>query len=223
MDRAGHLRQPLFCCFLDLKGAYDCVPRALLWQALQRLGMLGPLLAAIQLLYSSAEYAICVSGRRGPGVRYACGVKQGCPLNPTLFGLLLDGLHWALLAGALGVAPQLACGRPVPDLGYAGDFCLLATSAGLQRLLDVASGFLDSVGMELSVVETCVLAFGAESAAAAAGAAWTCGGVELERVERYKYLGLTFSATDGHCGHFRAHVQPAANRLGAPKRGGSGN
>lgn len=198
VDRAGHLRQPLFCCFLDLKGAYDRVPRALLWEALQRLGVQGPLLAAIQSLYSSAEYAISVSGRRGPGVQSACGVKQGCPLSPTLFGLLLDGLHWALLAGAPGVAPQLACGRPVPDLGYADDFCLLATSAaGLQRLLDVASGFLDSVGMELSVAKTCVMAFGAASAAAAANAAWTCGGVELERVQRYTYLGLTFSATDG--------------------------
>ena len=144
------------------------------------------------------RYAISVSSRRGPGVQSACGVKQGCPLSPTLFGLLLDGLHWALLAGAPGVAPQLACGRPVTDLGYADDFCLLATSAaGLQRLLDVASGSLDSVGMELSVAKTCVMAFGAASAAAAAHAAWTCGDVGLERVQRYTYLGLTFSATDG--------------------------
>jgi hypothetical protein len=212
VDRAGHQRQPLFCCFLDLKGAYDRVPRALLWQALQRLGVQGPLLAAIQSLYSSAEYAISVSGRRGPGAQSACGVKQGCPLSPTLFGLLLDGLHWALLAGAPGVGPQLACGRPVPDLGYADDFCLLATSAaGLQRLLDTAYGFLNSVGMELSVAKTCVLVFGATAAAAAAadGAAWTCGGVELRRVERYKYLGLIFSAKDG----IAATFAPLCGRL----------
>ncbi|KAK9836090.1 hypothetical protein WJX81_000576 [Elliptochloris bilobata] len=178
VDRATHLRQPLFCCFLDLKGAYDRVPRALLWQALQRLGVHGRMLGALQSLYSNAEYAINVGGRRGVGVRSTRGVKQGCPLSPTLFGLLLDGLHWALLAGAPGAGPQLACGRSVPDLGYADDFCLLATSpAHLQRLLDVAHGFLTSVGMELSVNKTCVMAFGVAAAAAAEGVAWSCGAI----------------------------------------------
>ncbi|KAK9843527.1 hypothetical protein WJX81_007413 [Elliptochloris bilobata] len=208
VDRATHLRQPLFCCFLDLKGAYDRVPRALLWQALQRLGVHGRMLGALQSLYSNAEYAINVGGRRGVGVRSTRGVKQGCPLSPTLFGLLLDGLHWALLAGAPGAGPQLACGRSVPDLGYADDFCLLATSpAHLQRLLDVAHGFLTSVGMELSVNKTCVMAFGVAAAAAAAaaeGVAWSCGGVRLERVEQYKYLGVTFSAAAGIAAAFPA-------------------
>ncbi|KAK9843752.1 hypothetical protein WJX81_004916 [Elliptochloris bilobata] len=205
VDRATHLRQPLFCCFLDLKGAYDRVPRALLWQALQRLGVHGRMLGALQSLYSNAEYAINVGDRRGVGVRSTRGVKQGCPLSPTLFGLLLDGLHWALLAGAPGAGPQLACGRSVPDLGYADDFCLLATSpAHLQRLLDVAHGFLTSVGMELSVNKTCVMAFGVAAAAAAEGVAWSCGGVRLEREEQYKYLGVTFSAAAGIAAAFPA-------------------
>ena len=162
IDRAVHSRQPLFCCFLDLKGAYDRVPRVLLWQALARLGVPDTLLAAIQSLYNNADYAISVSGRRGASARSACGVKQGCPLSPTLFGLLLDGLHWALMAGAPAAGPLLACGRRVPDLGYADDFCLLSSSpAGLQQLLHIAHGFLTSIGMELSLGKTRVVVFGA--------------------------------------------------------------
>ena len=74
VDRAARLRQPLLCCFLDLKGAYDRVPRALLWQALARLGVPATLLAAIQSLYTHAEYAISAGGRRGAGVPSVCGV-----------------------------------------------------------------------------------------------------------------------------------------------------
>jgi len=92
-DRARHRREPLFCCFLDLQGAYDRVPRPLLWEALARLGLHGAMPAAIQSLYTNAAYAISVGGRRGAGVPSARGVKQGCPLSPTLFGLLLDSLH----------------------------------------------------------------------------------------------------------------------------------
>lgn len=120
IDHARHLRQPLFSCFLDLKGAYDRVPRILLWQALTRLGVPDTLLTAIQSLYNTADYAISVGGRRSASARSACGVKQGCPLSPTLFGLLLDvdGLHWALIAGApLRGLPLLAgVGCPTWDM-----------------------------------------------------------------------------------------------------------
>ena len=177
VDHARLHKQPLFCCFLDLKGAYDRVLRRVLWAALQRLGVHGQMLAAVQALYAHAQYAIHVNGRRGVSVESRCGVKQGCPLSPTLFGLLLDSLHWALLDGAPGAAPQLCCGRPVP-VGYADNFCLLGTSpAHLQRLLDVAHAFLTGVAMELSVDKTKVLVFGASPGNTSAwtarrGAAW---------------------------------------------------
>ena len=212
IDRAAHLKHPLFCCFLDLKGAYDRVPRDLLWQALQRLGVPNTLLGAIQSLYNTAEYAISVGGRRGDSMQSACGVKQGCPLSPTLFGLLLDGLHWALLEGAPGAGPPLACGRRVPDLGYADDFCLLASSAGdLQHLLDAAYRFLTGVGMELSLDKTRIVAFGTASVRVAAGAVWTCGGAVISRVEQYKYLGILFSAKAG----IGASFKPLCGRLWA--------
>jgi hypothetical protein len=97
ITRARRARKPLYCCFLDLKGAFDRVPRTLLWEALQRRGVHNRMLAAIQSLYADALYAIHIRGRHGEKIQSSIGVKQGCPLSPTLFGLLLDGLHFKYL------------------------------------------------------------------------------------------------------------------------------
>ncbi len=193
LDRARHLREPLVCSFLDLQGAYDRVPRPLLWQALARLGVHGAMLAAIQSLYANAVYAISVGGRRSAGVPSARGIKQGCPLSPTLFGLLLDGLHWELRARAPDAGPALACGRRVPDLGYADDFCILATTAAdLQRLLDIAHTYLTAIGMAVSTAKTRVLVFATGPAEGAPALVWTCGGAPLGRVEQYYIEVLYF-------------------------------
>jgi len=85
-------KKPLFCCFLDLKSAYDRVPRQALWQALCRLGIGGKMLGALQSLYKDSTISIKVEGRTGMRIPSVSGVKQGCPLSPTLFGLFVDGL-----------------------------------------------------------------------------------------------------------------------------------
>ena len=37
-----------------------------------------------------------IQGRRGKSIELTIGVKQGCSLSPTLFGLLRDGVHFDL-------------------------------------------------------------------------------------------------------------------------------
>ena len=86
------------------------------------------------------------------------GVRQGCPLSPTLFGLLADGLHLFLQSAAaadgLAVGPDLM----VTDLGYADDFCLVsATADGLQRIIDVVALWCNAVGMLPSSDKTVVM------------------------------------------------------------------
>ena len=139
IDRTRRAKKPLFACFLDLKGAYDKVQRPMLWQVLQRLGVCGGMLAAIKSVYKDSELMMNINGRVGPAVSSQTGVKQGCPLSPTLFEIFADGLHRYLKLYCPCEGFALADGTLVPDLGYADDFVLLATSAeGLQRLLDAA-------------------------------------------------------------------------------------
>ena len=87
MQRQQHHDSKLFVCLLDLKGAYDRVSRPLLWQALQRLGVHGTMLTAIQAMCGTATVSVRVRGRSGPSLPSRTGVRQGCPLSPTLFGL----------------------------------------------------------------------------------------------------------------------------------------
>ena len=66
------------------------------------------------------------------------GVKQGCRLSPTLFGLYLDDLEQVFRVHDL---PSLPVQR-VPVLLYADDLALVATSPeGLQAQLDLLHAY----------------------------------------------------------------------------------
>ena len=144
--------QPLFACALDLKGAYIGFSAQFLRQVIQRLGIHGDTLAAIQSLYIDSQLAINSNGRFGMPALFKTSVKQGCLLSPTLFGLFANGLHRFLLHCCPNEGPCLQNGRAIPDLGYAYDFVLLAATAmGLQRPLDVVAKFCTSIGMVIHI------------------------------------------------------------------------
>ena len=195
IDQGYHNKQPLYTCFLDLKGAYDRVRRNLLWVVLERLGIEGQMLAAVKSLYANNTIAIKIGSQVGRSLPTCTGLKQGCPLSPTLFGLFSDGLHRHLQLRCPEVGPQLYCGTRVRDLGYADDFALLATTpAGLQKLIDATQEFCVQTGMVICPDKTKVVVF---SAGAPEAIEWRCGSAELDCVQQYKYLGVIFDAQAG--------------------------
>ena len=84
-------------------------------QVLQRLGIHGVMLKAIQSLYTDSGLTIHINGRHGKTFRSVTGVKQGCPMSPTLFGLYMDGLHRYLMSAAIPDVPMLSSGVLLPN------------------------------------------------------------------------------------------------------------
>ena len=80
----------LYVCYVHFKQAFDRVPRHLLWGKLERVGITGWALRAVQALY--VDVPMCVKSPTGYTrcLQASRGVKQGCPLSPTLFGLYID-------------------------------------------------------------------------------------------------------------------------------------
>ena len=82
--------EALFACFIDFSKAFDSIPRELLWARLAALGLPPTFLSAIQSYYSSCSFTVRTSAGLSDPFPSTAGVKQGCPLSPTLFGIYID-------------------------------------------------------------------------------------------------------------------------------------
>ena len=188
---------PLYSCFVDLTAAYDCVQHDLLWETLQRLGIGGRMFAAVQGLYAEPNLAMKVGGRAGSSQPARIGVRQGCPLSPTLFGVFMDVLHDYIeenagSCGALFDAPH-SQRQIVSHLMYADDIVLLADTPGdLQRLIDVISEFFAAVGLEVSDSKTQTMVFHSQFANPPPPQSFSYRQRQLPAVTEYKYLGVLF-------------------------------
>ena len=134
------------------------------------------MLAAIQSLYASGTLSMKVDGTAGQPAVQRMGVRQGCPLSPTLFGIFFDGLHDHLQSHAPTAGLQLRSGRWVSSLVNADDVALLShTLQGLQQLIDAMLGFCTSMGLTISPTKTEVVVFHAppsDSSPSASMARW---------------------------------------------------
>jgi hypothetical protein len=71
---------------------FDIVPREGLFQRLRDINMSKTLLAAIMRLYEAVLGRLRLTHDHSDFIQSTIGVKQGCPLSPTLFGIYIDEL-----------------------------------------------------------------------------------------------------------------------------------
>ena len=87
IDEAQGNGKQLYTCFLDHKGAYDRVQRPLLWQVLQRLGIHGVMLKAIQSLYTDSGLTIHIwQAWQDLSVRHGCEARM--PYEPDFIWVI---------------------------------------------------------------------------------------------------------------------------------------
>lgn len=199
-ERYTEARLPMFAAFIDFRKAYDCVDRKLLWVALERLGVKGRMLSALQAMYGSVCMQVRCGGQLGVPFPAETGVRQGDPLSPLLFGLYIDRLEGWLArqcpdAGAL-VAGDFAAGAPAEGarllrlLLYADDLLLMAhTHAQLQGMLDALHAFCVANRLAVNVTKSAVMVCGRRPDRMRA---FQMDGRSLPECEEFVYVGVPF-------------------------------
>ena len=142
--------QRLYTAFLDMKGAFDCVPRNRIWQKMEkRFGICGKLLRVIINLYSDTTGQAVVNEIYTQEFPIFSGVLQGSVLGPTLFLLFLDDLLEKLHESMLGITMRKFV---LSVLAYADDVTLISLEINkLQRLLDICYSWANENGMSFGL------------------------------------------------------------------------
>ena len=195
--------QPLLACFVDLSKAFDTVNRQKLWARLHHLGIRGAMLNAIQSYYSDVSERVLTAAGFSPHFPSTVGVKQGCPLSPTLFSIFIDAFEEYLLDNR--PAQHWTCeimGRRVPLLLYADDLVLLATTEGeLQLMLNLLDSFTRDNDLTVNLAKTAVVSF--TRARNMPVVSVTFQQAPVQQLQTYKYLGIIF--------HWRSGIKHGAH------------
>ena len=93
IEEACHRSLKVYCCFLDFRKAFDSVLREDLLKRLKDIDISTTLLTAIMRLYEFILGRLRTTQGLSEFIRSTIGVKQGCPLSPTLFGIYVDELE----------------------------------------------------------------------------------------------------------------------------------
>ena len=101
-EKCREQQMPLFVAFIDLTKAFDLVSREGLFQILPKKGCPPKLHSLIQSFHNNMKGTVQFNGSSSEPFGIHSGVKQGCVLAPTLFGILFA----LLLKHAFGAATE---------------------------------------------------------------------------------------------------------------------
>ena len=186
--KTSHQHGRLYACLVDFRKAFDTIPRNKLWEHLSSIGVQGKMLEALKSYYANVRVCVDIPGV-GTSAPFdsTMGVKQGCPMSPTLFGLYIDQLEHHLQSHDHD-APQLLDTK-VSILLYADDIVLLSKSpSGLQHRLDILQLLCSEKLLTVNMSKTQVVIFSDVRHSHADH--FTYSHQQLQIVLEYTYLGI---------------------------------
>lgn len=204
-EKCREQQMPLYIAFIDLTKAFDLVSRDGLFKALRKIGCPPKLLSLIQSFHTNMKGTVQFNGNLSEPFEIRSGVKQGCVLAPTLFGIFFA----LLLRHAFGTAQEgiylqtrsdgrlfnLARLRAktkvrkvlIRDMLFADDAAVAAhTQEDLQFLMDRFSQASKDFALTISLKKTNVLGQNTP-----APPAISIDNYMLETVHQFTYLGST--------------------------------
>ena len=165
MQQAKKCGVPLCCTFVDLKKAYDWVPRQFLFDTLALYGFPDKVVSLLRELYCDKVFVKMGGHISQQPFTTKHGVRQGCPLSPLLFNICLDRVLQSCLPHMKGVPlSQTEAPNDTPKpwhttlVAYADDIVVFgSTMAETQHNMDILAEALAAAGLTISTVKTQIL------------------------------------------------------------------
>ena len=82
---------------IDSEKAFDKIQHPFMTKILQKAGIEGTYLNIIKAIYDKLTANIILNGEKLKAFPLKSGTKQGCPLSPLLFNIILDILSVAII------------------------------------------------------------------------------------------------------------------------------
>lgn len=171
---------------LDQAKAFDRVRHAYLFETLREFGLPAGFVNIIKLLYSDLRCHVVVNGSTTDTFQYTRGIRQGCPLGPTLFVLSIEPLLTSVAGDTRIRGLPLTGTAELKILGYADDISLFVRDASsLDRFRQLFAFYAAASGAQLNEEKCRALRFGNFPAHAIG---------TFQAVNTVKVLGIYFSS-----------------------------
>lgn len=145
MKHARLHKRDLYVCLIDVAKAFDSVPHASIFRALERQRAPEALMDLIRDQYLNSATSIGYKDLSSKKIKFLRGVKQGDALSPLLFNLVIDELL-ALVKDKYGYRIDGVGSTNVRC--FADDLCLASGSRiGLDHLIKETTTFLGKRGL----------------------------------------------------------------------------
>ena len=138
---------------------------------------------------SRVQSCVQTEGKQSRWFNLSTGVRQGCPLSPTLFAVFIDGLIRRLKDSGPGL--DVDGGSRLCSLLYADDIVVLAENEDdLDQLIQAVRDYQRLWRFQMNMSKTKKVTFGPRARLKAKD-----GQLDIERTDSYRYLGLSLQRT----------------------------
>lgn len=228
-EKCREQQKPLFIAFVDLTKAFDTVSRSGLFQVLKAIGCPPYLLRLITSFHEDMQATVQYDGSQSDSFAVRSGVRQGCVLAPTLFGIYFAVLlqiaftnspgdvflHWRTDGSLFNLTRFRAKTKvkqaTIRDLLFADDAALVAHNQHtLQEMIDSLNETCKAFSLVISMKKTVVLTQGLHTAAGDVN----LDGKPLEMVQKFCYLGSIVSSSATLDDEINCRIGKAATTFG---------
>ena len=196
MEKYREGQRELHCVFVDLKRAYDRVPREELWYSMRKSGIIKKYVQLVQDMYEGSETVVRCAVGTTESFKVKVGLHQGLALSPFLFAVIMDRLTDDVRR------------EPPWTMVFADDIVICKeTREEVERRLESWKYALERRGMKVNRSKTkyfCINKGNDEETVKMED-------TKVPRVKEFKYLGSTVQESGGCNREVKKRVQAGWN------------